>query len=78
MQEENPKEVCASGSVVKLESVHLAQEFDNPQAIEALGTIKCDGRKWAFRYVWGLGKEIHYAPFGRGALVPLVVYGGRY
>ena len=63
MREEEPKALCPAGSIVRLEEVRQTRQFDNPIVIEALGKIDCGGSVLEFRYVWGLGSEIHAAPW---------------
>jgi hypothetical protein len=63
LRTESPKAECPVGSLVQLRQVRQASRFDNPTVIEALGQIQCGGSAYEFRYVWGIGSEIHEAPW---------------
>ena len=63
MHREPPKATCPTGSAITLSRVQRHQRFDNPNVIEALGTIRCDDSDLEFRYVWGIYPTIHPAPW---------------
>lgn len=60
---ESPKAECPVGSIVQLRKIRQTRRFDNPTVIEALGQIECGGSTYEFRYIWGIGSEIHEAPW---------------
>lgn len=60
---ERPKAECPIGSIVRLRQVRQTSAFDNPTVIEAIGEIECGGSVFEFRYVWGIGSDIHEAPW---------------
>lgn len=62
MYEGQPKAQCPPESIVVLDEVHL-RKAKSGEAIEALGTIHCEGSQFRFRYVWGSGRERHAAPW---------------